>query len=1602
MNSDFQILFAEYLNPLPHATTLDGSLVLRPLAENDPENLNDLRFLIVGHENTELTKNQITLSEDATLVSIEGKGVCYSIVVRPPAPPDDEDDFVGELTLTINEQVTTFRTQVELPESAWQHVFTLPETYTDIVNITEKGVQALKDNTKDNTIDTFNFDGDKQDSVTLRGANISIARVYQPNAYLCLETRGRKFYIIDSENGVQFESEPSLFQVGDAMESFSTFAVLPDGRLIAPTRQAPIKIATLDMDILHQKIQTAKDFRDVSFDTLSLDNKDNDTADMATQDASIRIASGNERLWILPHASHPCIFAYEDFTLQPTETIAFPDAEDTNAIFVFDGHLYRLTDTSLSKVDISTVLKPKPRDVIYPLFVSPGERVDLFKLGKYFNAVIYAVGTEKADLVTIEENRYLRIDENATPESTAYVRLLALNQNGITEKDAFDFYIYVKPPTGPKWKVIDRLQVNINQPVNLFDYVENAQAIDFQFGFQVPTDVSIENGFIVATEEVDAQICVRAEHNGRFADTAFQLTATAPQTFLPSPSTKYQVFIEDVEVSEDLQVFPIIEERIDDLKLNAYIKGNCDLRLRSDLGKYNPLLSDTFWTENGLNPSGYLNTLRVFHVNEDAQGKPTERQLKFNGVLLEFEESVRDVEARITAYDVTYLFQQKQIEDVGLRKIVQLEADEQVTHEGQYSPEQALIPINLDPNAKASADTERLTLKETVNRVEGVSVDNTAHLEASSLKTQGGPVDSPVLLKSKTQLHRQPLKRAFAALATSERDLNVSLDVDEPETERHIRAQGNIAFQVSEERTQHVVTDWIGNEVTGRLYPLMRSETAPDEFWQYDFETQAYAHLHTFTSNQKTRQIATSDFDIFYFLHDTGITTFTCSSRHTETLVTAENDFPVQPSIFYPVAADTSDLQAKGIRGFNKSSFEVSGNFLYYRFATDSQFGVARVNLASNTTEKVLSADMDLYRNHLNFAFTIDRDAVIFAYSQGTPQESELFIKRKDSTGETTLLHETRSIQNLTDLDTVGGAWVGVHEIVKHIDDIYFTAPIARQNRHINKDAGMGLYRYRRGHRQLETLKTWEFVQWGATSLTAFGDAVYFAECPSEFYLFEPTNPDFSDEALAERKAQVKGALRCVGIDGEIQDLGNLYFESENFNASVTRMLPIGDDLHLTASSGHPDTLLEKDSPVSHWNNMQWLVWSERLQYFMDIPTSGSLYEVLRGIAESVNATLQVTQNQVRIQNRQPIAALTRGTTAINAVSQLLFDNATRTFPQSGYVKVNDEIMAYAGVTDNALTGLTRAQAGTDAQTHPDNSEILFLDSVTPLSLREDIQIEPQWTHLFNLIVDNQDRIRLRDASSQATFTEKALTLNLNLTQHDILWMQTIARQYLNRFSDARQLLRFTTSPFEKFQVSDVVWFDHKSLLQRPLQILRKVSRSDRIEFVGVEVIPKITPKPDPIVVTGSFKTTDGAGNALLVDGAGDSVMFAGSRLAHLPIEVSFGDATIPDKTWQQFQEIDPFTLPKVVRDGTGDIIYSLYAPRGIKFDAFTREVSGAPQYPSTAPLIYTATDRDGNSDSLIFTGTITASSRANRRVIDGAGKPLLIDGAGNVTRFGQ
>ena len=75
-----------------------------------------------------------------------------------------------------------------------------------------------------------------------------------------------------------------------------------------------------------------------------------------------------------------------------------------------------------------------------------------------------------------------------------------------------------------------------------------------------------------------------------------------------------------------------------------------------------------------------------------------------------------------------------------------------------------------------------------------------------------------------------------------------------------------------------------------------------------------------------------------------------------------------------------------------QSAFLVSGGYRYYRYATETDFGVARVD-ADGVTESVISATRDGYENHLNFAFCLDGSDVYFGYTQGTLQRRHFILK---------------------------------------------------------------------------------------------------------------------------------------------------------------------------------------------------------------------------------------------------------------------------------------------------------------------------------------------------------------------------------------------------------------------------------------------------------------------------------------------------------------------------------------------------------------------------------------------------------------------------------
>ena len=82
----------------------------------------------------------------------------------------------------------------------------------------------------------------------------------------------------------------------------------------------------------------------------------------------------------------------------------------------------------------------------------------------------------------------------------------------------------------------------------------------------------------------------------------------------------------------------------------------------------------------------------------------------------------------------------------------------------------------------------------------------------------------------------------------------------------------------------------------------------------------------------------------------------------------------------------------EGIRPDDRGPFKWQSGNLYYRYAKDGEFGVARVNTGGTTT-KMIGQSIGNHQNHLNFAFDITNSGVIyFVYAEAGESDTHTVV----------------------------------------------------------------------------------------------------------------------------------------------------------------------------------------------------------------------------------------------------------------------------------------------------------------------------------------------------------------------------------------------------------------------------------------------------------------------------------------------------------------------------------------------------------------------------------------------------------------------------------
>ena len=378
------------------------------------------------------------------------------------------------------------------------------------------------------------------------------------------------------------------------------------------------------------------------------------------------------------------------------------------------------------------------------------------------------------------------------------------------------------------------------------------------------------------------------------------------------------------------------------------------------------------------------------------------------------------------------------------------------------------------------------------------------------------------------------------------------------------------------------------------------------------------------------------------------------------------------------------------------------------------------------------------------------------------------------------------------------------------------------------KAAGMALYKcdVSAANPSLTVIEKWDFVTRGGCGLTVHAGAVHYVEHAPAATKFKPINPDLDGYWADEEQTQTMGyniveeslgALKKISNSDEVENLGNVWFTDRPYNVFPTRMLSIGDDLHLSAGYGNLDELLRYNSLASQADNMVHIVYGKTLPYVLPkfSPTE-SVYAALADLAKRVNATLSFEKNVIMISDRRPFRAVTDRATG-TGTADISFSDANKTFPSSGYLLTGKEILSYTGITGGAFTGIERGVLGSQIANHPDDSEVLYLDTLIQTeklgSPYKSVVLQFDVNRIFNIIRDSGGVAEVRDEASIALYGERPYTLDLGLTRHEKVWIEEIFKSYLKELSTLQQIVNIQVIPDFSLRLGQIVPFFYKGLI---------------------------------------------------------------------------------------------------------------------------------------------------------------------------------------------
>ena len=991
-----------------------GSQLVKSIGANDPDDLNDFPVLFLFSENVDLTQSDVSVSAGSSIVSFEGANSVYKLRVRPP-------QTAGTVTVTVAanavsegnaqtskdiEVVTDYPdTDAETPTLLFNH-----SNLTNASGLTVSPTRIIASRGGDTTgsIVFFTHAGVQQTTETLTPSIVGTAeRIEYFNDTLLIA-------------GNQFYRSAGRFSLIDLSE-IERYAIPATSGFIVHTRLGVIGIDNTRVFYIQPYGTTAHD--------------DRVEHQLPTEFGYRNIAHQDDLLYMAERGFSTDIFALaaideEDGATYVSQLNINRPSGGMRDIAIYRDTLYMLgvNNGNIYTLDIKKYrpVAKRTKTTIYPIFAEAGDTIDLTQFSPDAERIVFDVGFDKPPHLSINTSNELVVGSGPT----VLVKLKAINRIDATETESFGFYLIIRRATAPVWRDVSELTMRAGSSYDLFQLVPDAESIVFRSGRARLVGSSLSSGmFKIGTvggvAEFTARKGSRSSHN-RIQIDVVQGVGNRSSLLQKKGVFRYRVEIAGIDVTPDLVGTPSVSETLDPIIINEYRVNEASIVLRNEGGKYNSDLAGNFWETHGLNAGGFQDAVKIYTEHFDGRGNlaPTENLL-FTGLINESFEPIGEATFKLNCTDISSRLRKALAQDFGtlekwdsLRK----QSDED-SFEGTYVPERSLVPMQIGTGIARSDRTE-LDISRLELPSEGPAAENTGYMTPTEFRTAGGFLTENPLLRFKGEHRSEDVRFLVSQLAINKEIYNTEIDipgvtVDTP----FLLNRGSVSFSVEPTRTTRLPADWVYDSTNDRILILLSNPERhiADLLVQYDIDGDSYRVLHTFDKGITCSRIERRNATNYYILTSGKITQDRSArqlprpndstgyaydsvsegseikiyhySTSTGTLtehVAEDNSHPPQLGIQYPVGFE-NDLnidEFEGIRPDYRGAFKWNGSYLYYRYAKDGEFGVARVN-TSGTTTKMIGQAVGKYQNHLNFAFDINSSgSIYFVYATtGVPSD---------------------------------------------------------------------------------------------------------------------------------------------------------------------------------------------------------------------------------------------------------------------------------------------------------------------------------------------------------------------------------------------------------------------------------------------------------------------------------------------------------------------------------------------------------------------------------------------------------------------------------------